>query len=85
MAMIQLKKSGFRAVRVDGSMGLEARQKQLHIFRTDARCSVLVMSLKTGSHGLNLTCASNVILCEVRFLTEILDDFRRFVDEIWLF
>ena len=22
---------------------------------------------------------------EVRFLTEILDDFRRFVDEIWLF
>ena len=64
MAMIQLKKTGFRAVRVDGSMGLEARQKQLHIFRTDARCSVLVMSLKTGSHGLNLTCASNVILCE---------------------
>ena len=43
----------------DEDDAMEARQKQLHIFRTDARCSVLVMSLKTGSHGLNLTCASN--------------------------
>lgn len=66
LVMKQLKHSGegFRAVRIDGSMDVKSRQKQLHVFRTDARISLLVMSLKAGSHGLNLTCASNVILCE---------------------
>ena len=54
----------FRPVRVDGSMDVKTRQKQLQIFRTDPRVSVLVMSLKAGSHGLNLTCANNVVLCE---------------------
>lgn len=66
LCMTTMKHSGdgFRAVRVDGSMDMKSRQKQLQIFRTDSRVSVLVMSLKAGSHGLNLTSANNVVLCE---------------------
>jgi SNF2 family DNA or RNA helicase len=64
MASIKHSDAGFRAVRVDGSMDVKSRQKQLQIFRTDARVSILIMSLKAGSHGLNLTCANNVVLCE---------------------
>jgi SNF2 family DNA or RNA helicase len=64
MSAMKHSDAAFRAVRVDGSMDVKSRQKQLQIFRTDARVSILVMSLKAGSHGLNLTCANNVVLCE---------------------
>ena len=45
-----------------------------------------------GQEEQGLTGGENTLLAwgrlqrqEVRFLTEIVDDFRRFVDEIWLF
>jgi DNA repair protein RAD5 len=50
--------------RVDGSMSVDQRQQALQVFRSDERVSVLLMSLKAGSCGLNLTCAQNVVLCE---------------------
>ena len=57
-------KNRFKFQRVDGGRSLDQRQKSLQIFRSDAKTNVLLMSLKAGSHGLNLTCAQNVILME---------------------
>ena len=34
---------------------------------------------------LSLINSADISIAKVRFLTEILDDFRRFVDEIWRF
>ena len=36
--------------------------------------------LQITEHGI-----TGELIAKVRFLTEIVDDFRRFVDEIWLF
>ena len=46
-------------------MSQRAREKAIENFRKDPKVNVMVMSLKAGGLGLNLTCASLVILMDL--------------------
>lgn len=59
-----LRSANFRFARYDGSMRSDAREAALHALRTDAKCRILLCSLKCGSLGLNLTAASRVVIVE---------------------
>ena len=50
--------------RLDGSMSTVKREQALKIFREDSEQEVLLMSLKAGCLGLNITCANIVILLD---------------------
>ena len=54
--------SGF--VRLDGAMSAEQRQAALHKFREDPKVKVLLLSLRAGGVGLNLTAAQHVFLMD---------------------
>lgn len=55
---------GFAHCLFHGSMDQEARERVLTRFAKDPTLDVLVISLKAGGVGLNLTCASVVILLD---------------------
>jgi SNF2 family DNA or RNA helicase len=59
-----LKHAGYNFTRYDGSMRNDLREASLQKLRNDKKCRVLLCSLKCGSLGLNLTCASRVVLLE---------------------
>ncbi|XP_075241489.1 helicase-like transcription factor isoform X2 [Convolutriloba macropyga] len=59
-----LKESGFKFVRFDGSLSAKKRDNVLHKFKHDSDTTVLLMSLRAGNLGLNLTCASNLFLMD---------------------
>ncbi|RDH26131.1 SNF2 family N-terminal domain-domain-containing protein [Aspergillus welwitschiae] len=60
---VPLARRGWAFERYDGSMNLAARDAALTTFaRPD--CGVLLVSLQAGNAGLNLTCASEVILLD---------------------
>ncbi|KAI8149543.1 SNF2 family N-terminal domain-containing protein [Fennellomyces sp. T-0311] len=61
----QLQRSGFKYCRYDGSMSNLLRERNLDALRTDPECTVMLISLKCGSLGLNLTAANHVILMDV--------------------
>ncbi|ORX98845.1 hypothetical protein K493DRAFT_257864 [Basidiobolus meristosporus CBS 931.73] len=60
-----LKKGGFKFCRYDGSMVNKLREQSLEQLKSDPETTVLLISLKCGSLGLNLTCANRVILLDV--------------------
>ncbi|CAO3621399.1 unnamed protein product [Cunninghamella blakesleeana] len=60
-----LKEKKIKFCRYDGSMSNIAREKSLHALRTDPDCKVMLISLKCGSLGLNLTAANRVILMDI--------------------
>lgn len=60
-----LRKNKFRFVRYDGSMRQEHREDALEAIRSDPAITVILISFKAGSTGLNLTCCNNVILCDL--------------------
>lgn len=49
-------------LRFDGTMTTKQKDSALTQFREDDEVKVLLVSLKCGSVGLNLTCANRVIL-----------------------
>lgn len=58
---IQLKKAGIEFLRIDGSTPTQQRKKIVETFQCEnSPISVLLLSLKTGGVGLNLTRASYV-------------------------
>ena len=59
-----LEISNIRYARYDGGMRNDAREASLNKLRNDAKCRVLLCSLKCGSLGLNLTAASRVVIVE---------------------
>ncbi|KAF4321515.1 hypothetical protein G195_003627 [Phytophthora kernoviae 00238/432] len=59
-----LKRNGFSHCTFNGSLSQEARERVLTRFEKDPSVEVLVISLKAGGVGLNLTCASVVILLD---------------------
>ncbi|GFP95905.1 putative swi/snf-related matrix-associated actin-dependent regulator of chromatin subfamily a member 3-like 3 [Phtheirospermum japonicum] len=61
---IPLKKRGFEFLRFDGKLAQKQRARVLHEFAETKGKTVMLMSLKTGGVGLNLTAASNVFLVD---------------------
>ncbi|KAL8515725.1 hypothetical protein ACS0TY_014417 [Phlomoides rotata] len=61
---IPLRKRNFEFLRFDGKLAQKQRGQVLHEFAGSKRKTVLLMSLKTGGVGLNLTAASNVFLMD---------------------
>jgi SNF2 family DNA or RNA helicase len=59
---IQQEKWGYE--RYDGSMSADARNNAILSFTDDARCKILLVSLKAGNAGLNLVAASQVIILD---------------------
>jgi SNF2 family DNA or RNA helicase len=59
-----LHHEGIRFVRYDGSMTPAKRDESLNALRNNPDVEVLLCSLKCGALGLNLTCASRVILVD---------------------
>lgn len=59
-----LRQNGFKYARYDGSMKNDLREASLNKLRNDAKCRVLLCSLKCGSLGLNLTAATRVVILE---------------------
>ncbi|RMZ87361.1 hypothetical protein DV736_g5411, partial [Chaetothyriales sp. CBS 134916] len=50
--------------RYDGSMGRQDREEAVYRFREDRNCKVMLISLKAGNAGLNLTSANHVIILD---------------------
>lgn len=59
-----LDECNIRYGRLDGSMHRDARTRAMDSFREDPTCEVLLVSLRAGGVGLNLTMASRVYLME---------------------
>lgn len=55
---------GSHYTRYDGGMRPEHRDAAVRRFMDDPGCRVMLVSLTAGNAGLNLTAASNVIVCE---------------------
>ncbi|CAO3702084.1 unnamed protein product [Rhizopus stolonifer] len=60
-----LKSNEIKYLRYDGSMNIRQRAEAVKNFFDDPTISVLLVSTKCGSLGLNLTCANRVILLDV--------------------
>ncbi len=60
-----LSQRGFGYVRYDGSMRPPEREAALERIRSDAATTVILISFKAGSTGLNLTACSRVILMDL--------------------
>ncbi|KAL0388443.1 UNVERIFIED_CONTAM: DNA repair protein B [Sesamum radiatum] len=61
---IPLKRRNFGFLRFDGKLAQKQREKVLHEFAETKHKRILLMSLKAGGVGLNLTAASNVFLMD---------------------
>ncbi|KAK9236840.1 SNF2 family N-terminal domain-containing protein [Lipomyces kononenkoae] len=59
-----LHDDGIVFVRYDGSMRPQQRVRSLEMLANDSQVTVLLCSLKCGALGLNLTCASRVVLVD---------------------
>ncbi|KAL7754426.1 hypothetical protein RI367_000407 [Sorochytrium milnesiophthora] len=64
MLEVPLRKEGIQFCRYDGSMNDKKRQMNLNKFRDDEEVTVILMSLKAGCVGLNLTHANHVIILD---------------------
>nr|CDI56793.1 helicase-like transcription factor hltf [Melanopsichium pennsylvanicum 4]SNX88013.1 related to ULS1 \ len=60
-----LKRNSYRYVRYDGSMKPQDREAALERIRNDPNVTVILISFKAGSTGLNLTSCSRVILMDL--------------------
>lgn len=60
----QLVPYGLEFVRLDGAMSVEERAEVVRLFHTRSKCRLMLVSLKAGSTGLNLTAANWVFLLD---------------------
>lgn len=56
--------AGIRFDRLDGTMKRDERTKAMEALKHDPSCEVLLVSLKAGGVGLNLTAAQRVYLMD---------------------
>ncbi|GBG80826.1 hypothetical protein CBR_g31382 [Chara braunii] len=61
---IPLKRKKFSFVRLDGSLSQHNREKAIRDFSTNPDVTVMLISLKAGGVGINLTAASNAFLLD---------------------
>ena len=59
-----LTKNKIKSLSINGSTKISDRGDIKKLFEQDDEYRCLFLTYKTGSEGLNLTCASNIILCE---------------------
>jgi len=59
---IPISRKEWGYTRYDGSMTADARNNAVIKFTDDPRCKIMLVSLKAGNAGLNLTVASQVII-----------------------
>lgn len=66
MDLIQedFRRQNIECVRMDGSLSQKERSQIIEKFKTDKKCKVFIISLKTGGVGLNLVAANKVILVD---------------------
>ncbi|KAL3677103.1 hypothetical protein R1sor_027051 [Riccia sorocarpa] len=62
---ISLKKANFNYRRLDGTMSVLARDRAVTEFKTLPEVTVIIMSLKAASLGLNMVAACHVLLLDV--------------------
>lgn len=60
-----LQREGFKYVRYDGSMPPALREAALQTIRTDPNVNIILISFRSGSTGLNLTCCNHVVLMDL--------------------
>jgi SNF2 family DNA or RNA helicase len=60
-----LRRAGYEFRRIDGRMNLMQREEQLKDFKMRAKVSVLLLSLRAASLGLNLVVANHVVLLDL--------------------
>ncbi|PVV00497.1 hypothetical protein BB560_005120, partial [Smittium megazygosporum] len=60
----ELNSVGLKFSRLDGSMKRQVREEAIEVFSNDPSCNVMLISLKAGGVGLNLTAANNVFLLD---------------------
>ncbi|EEB07489.1 ATP-dependent DNA helicase [Schizosaccharomyces japonicus yFS275] len=61
---VPLQREGIRFVVYDGSMSASQRDEAIHRFQHKESVQVMLVSLKAGSTGLNLTAANHVVLLD---------------------
>jgi SNF2 family DNA or RNA helicase len=61
---VPLRRDGRLYQRYDGSMNMKERQAAVREFTTNPRIKIMLISLKAGNAGLNLNCASQVIILD---------------------
>ncbi|KAG0044007.1 hypothetical protein BGZ83_010778 [Gryganskiella cystojenkinii] len=59
-----LQSQGIKYLKYDGSMSPQARNEAVHKMTNDPRFSVMLISLKCGSLGLNMTVANHVVMMD---------------------
>ncbi|CAM0948087.1 unnamed protein product [Alopecurus aequalis] len=64
LLQIPLSRHGFSFTRLDGTLNLQQREKVIKEFSDDKSILVLLMSLKAGGVGINLTAASNAFVMD---------------------
>ncbi|KAJ1279353.1 hypothetical protein BS78_04G149100 [Paspalum vaginatum] len=64
LLQIPLSRNNFPFVRLDGTLNLQQREKVIKEFSEDKGILVLLMSLKAGGVGINLTAASNAYVMD---------------------
>ncbi|KAF8403208.1 hypothetical protein HHK36_011307 [Tetracentron sinense] len=69
LLQIPLSRSNFPFVRLDGTLNQQQREKVIQKFSEESDILVMLMSLKAGGVGINLTAASNafVLVCAEDF------------------
>ncbi len=60
-----LRQGGYRFARFDGRMNVKQKNEALNRIKTDKRTKVILVSIKSGSVGLNLNVCSRVILLDL--------------------
>lgn len=61
---VPLRNWGWKMLRLDGSLNQNQRADLLHRFDSDPACRILIISLKAGGVGINLTVANHVFLMD---------------------
>lgn len=64
LVQIPLAQQGLKFLRYDGSLNAMQRNETIVKFEQDPEYNIILISLKSGNVGLNLTCANHVILSE---------------------
>ncbi|KAH6675016.1 P-loop containing nucleoside triphosphate hydrolase protein [Halenospora varia] len=64
LLQVQISRKNWKCERYDGSMSADARNSAIETFTDKADSRIMLISLKAGNAGLNLTAASRVIILD---------------------